>query len=292
MTYVSTHAAPAAIASACLAAMADGARSFPTMLHGHALASGTRLAVTPGYDATTRTVELITATETAVRMPGWLVGLDCEFYYEILDCSSGAVDLSQLEAGNVPLLDTHDRFQLASRLGVAREAVVSGAQVVTRCAFGQSARARETEAEFAGGTPPKVSVGYRRNQMLLDRMDGDVPVYRVTSWTLTEVSLVSIAADPNAGARSAQHPTGPCTITENEMRNLPSGLPLAATASSLAVATAEGARSLGDGIATRGPAPQPLPNAGPVTATPAPAPAPTPAPVSYTHLTLPTTWPV
>ncbi|WP_298090437.1 HK97 family phage prohead protease [uncultured Sphingomonas sp.] len=269
---------PAAIDAARLVAMADGARSFPAVMQGHRLEAGERLASNTGYDAATRTVELITATETPVRMPGWLVGLDCEFYYEILDCSPGAVDMSQLEAGNAPLLDTHDRFQLASRLGVARQAQVVAAQVITRCAFGQSARAREVEAEFAGGTPPKVSVGYRRNQMLLDRMDGDVPVYRVTSWTLTEVSLVSIAADPDAGARSAQESTGPCPITETSMRNLPSGLPLAAVASTLAVAAADGARSLGDGIATRGPTPQPLPNPAPIVATPAPAPAPTPAP--------------
>jgi phage head maturation protease len=252
MTYVSPSAAPAAIAASCLASMPDGARSFPAVLRGHGMPTGARLAETPGYDVATRTVELITATETPVRMPGWLVGLDCEFYYEILDCSPGAVDLSQLAAGNVPMLDTHDRFQLASRLGVARQADIVSSQVITRCAFGQSPRAREVEAEFAAGTPPKVSVGYRRNQMLLDRMDGDVPVYRVANWTLTEVSLVSIAADPNAGARSAQLPIAPCLTTENDMRNLPYGMPLAAAASTVALATAEGARSLGDGIATRG----------------------------------------
>ena len=156
--FVSTDAAPAAIDGARLRILADGARSFPAMLQGHMPTAGTRLASNQGYDATTRSVELITATETPVRMPGWLVGLDCEFYYEVLDCSTGAVDLSQLEAGNAPLLDTHDRFQLASRLGVARAALVDGGQVITRCAFGQSARAREVESEFAGGTPPKVSV--------------------------------------------------------------------------------------------------------------------------------------
>lgn len=281
-------AAPAAIASACLSAMPDGARSFPPVLQGHGLPAATRLAVTPGYDVATRSVELITATETPVRMPGWLVGLDCEFYWEVLDCSANAVDLTQLDAGNVPLLDTHDRFQLASRLGVARQAQVASGQVITRCAFGQSARAREVEAEFAAGTPPKVSVGYRRNQMLLDRMDGDVPVYRVTSWTLTEVSLVSIAADPNAGARSAQLHPDPCLTTETSMRTQPSDLPMAAAASTLALAVAEGSRSLGDGIVTRGPTPQPTapapapsPSPAPAPApapTPAPAPAPTPAP--------------
>lgn len=276
--FVSTGAAPAAIDGARIFAMADGARSFPSVLSAHAPTTGARLASNQGYDAATRTVELITATETPVRMPGWLVGLDCEFYYEILDCSPGAVDTSQLDAGNAPLLDTHDRFQLAARLGVVRASLVTGGQVITRCAFGQSVRAREAEAEFAAGTPPKVSVGYRRNQMLLDRMDGDVPVYRVTNWTLTEVSLVSIAADPTAGARSAQEPNGPCLITETDMRNLPSGLPLAAAASTIAIMTAEGARSLGDGIATRGPTPQPLPNSGPITATPAPSPALTPTP--------------
>ena len=71
-----TSAAPAAIAGARLAIMPDGARSFPAVLQGHMATPGARLATAAGYDATTRTVELITATETPVRMPGWLVGLN------------------------------------------------------------------------------------------------------------------------------------------------------------------------------------------------------------------------
>ena len=178
---------------------------------------GQRFAEASTYDAAARTVELVGATETPVRTPGWMLGLDVEYYLEILDCSRAAVDLTEVEAGNAPLLDTHDRWSLEGRLGVVRSVRFEEGKVLPLVAFGQSARAKEAEAEFAGGTPPKTSVGYRREEMRFERMDGEVPVYRVTRWRFVEQSLCSIAADLNAGVRSEGSVISPCVIKENVM---------------------------------------------------------------------------
>ncbi|MGO1303563.1 MAG: phage major capsid protein [Sphingomonas parapaucimobilis] len=273
------RAVPAMLGAGHLHACAEGLRTPTIIVPPATLPAGQRLAVTGSYDATARTVELTAATETPVLMPGYMVGLyDCEVYYEILDCSPSAVDISQVAAGNVPMLDTHDRWSLGSRLGAIRTARVEGHEVVTLAAFGQSDDARAVEAEFAGGTPPKVSAGYRRNQMLLVGMEGDIPIYRVTSWTLTEVSLVSIAADPNAGVRSAQpHPTPSLTSEQNMTLSRLPGLPGIIPPPPAAV---QASRSFIDPIGTRGPVPQnsQQPAAPTPTPTPAPAPAPTPAP--------------
>ncbi len=178
---------------------------------------GQRFAEASTYDAAARTVELVGATETPVRTPGWMLGLEVEYYLEILDCSRAAVDLTEVEAGNAPLLDTHDRWSLEGRLGVVRSVRFEEGKVIPLVAFGQSARAKEAEAEFAGGTPPKTSIGYRREEMRFERMDGEVPVYRVTRWRFVEQSLCSIAADLNAGVRSEGSVISPCTIKEQIM---------------------------------------------------------------------------
>ncbi|MBM3928359.1 MAG: peptidase, partial [Sphingomonadales bacterium] len=182
----------------------DGARRFNLPLGARALTVGS-------YDAERRTVELIAATETRVRASGWDLGLDCEWYWEVLDCRAESVDLSEVEAGNVPLLDAHARWSVRDQLGRIQSARTEGGQVIALAAFGQSAAARAVEAEVAAGTAPKISAGFKRVEMRWEGTDEDIPIYRVTKWALREASFVPIAADPNAGVRSADH-VHPCTI--------------------------------------------------------------------------------
>ncbi|WCP71559.1 phage major capsid protein [Sphingomonas hankookensis] len=278
----SNAAVPGLLGAAHLHVHGDGTRTPAIVTPPATLPAGQRLAVAEGYDAAARTVELTTATETPVLMPGWAVGLsDCEVYYEILDCSPAAVDLSQVADGNVPVLDTHNRWNLRDRLGTIRQARIEAREVVTVAAFGQSDEARAVEANFAAGTPPKVSVGYRRRQMVLAGMEGDIPIYRVVRWTLTEVSLVSIAADPKAGVRSAQPYQAPAITTEQHMTlSSTSG----ATASGIVappLAAANASRSFIESIGTRGPAPQAGHGQQQAPAQPAPV---APAPAATTEL--------
>lgn len=165
------------------------------------------------YDPDNRTVEIVAATDTPVRMPGWRLGLDTD-YLEILDMSPSAVDLSSVEARNCPLLDSHNRWSLQSRLGAVTAAQLSGRELIVVGSFGESDAARQAEAEMTSAAPPPVSSGYRVEQMQFERFEGDLPVYRATRWKLTEVSFVPIAADPNAGVR-ADSGLHPCIIMES-----------------------------------------------------------------------------
>lgn len=198
---------------------------------------GARAASAQSYNAEARTVEIVAATETPVRMPGWQLGLDIEFYLEILDCSERAVDLSQIEAGNCPLLDSHNRWSMDDRLGVIQSGRLEGGQLLTLAALGQSEHARSIEAEIQSNTPPKASVGYRREEVILERFEGDVPVYRVTRWAVREVSFVPIAADPAAGVR-AEDDSHPCVIMETRAMPQENTAAAEATASG-AVASAQ-----------------------------------------------------
>lgn len=167
------------------------------------------------YDPETRSVELVAATSTPVRMPGWRIGISDEWYWEILDMQPRSVDLAAVNAGNCPLLDSHQRWSLEYRLGAVSDARLEGEQLITRAAFGQSQSAKDVEAEVAAGTAPAVSAGYRVLELQLEsrKIEG-FPVYRATRWELREVSFTPIAADSNAGVRSDQGEIHPCVILE------------------------------------------------------------------------------
>ncbi|WP_452654905.1 phage major capsid protein [Sphingomonas bisphenolicum] len=177
---------------------------------------GERFAASSSFNAATRTLEIVAATETPVKMRGWTIGLDCEWYYEVLDCRAEAVDLTDVQAGNCPLLDAHQRYSMAQRAGSVTAARFETGKVIVTGALGQNDLAKAIEAELGpdATAPLKVSAGYRREQMMFERFEGDIPVYRVTRWAMREVSFVPIAADPNAGVRSGDH-VSPCTIMEN-----------------------------------------------------------------------------
>lgn len=173
------------------------------------------------FNAATREVDIVAATEGMVKFRGYQIGLDAEFYYEILDCSPEAVDLSQVRAGNAPLLDNHQKWSMDDRLGAVRTVRFEPGKVIARGGLGQNDRAKAIEAELAAAAETgaqsglKASVGYRRDAMVFERMEGEIPVYRVNRWTFRELSFCPIAADPDAGVRS-DGDVYPCTIMEGQ----------------------------------------------------------------------------
>lgn len=126
------------------------------------------------------------------------------FGIEILDHSKGSVDLARLADGAHPLLLDHDRTK---QIGVI-ETVSIGSDRVGRAQvrFGKSALAEEVFQDVQDGIRSLVSVGYQINELKMVEEKKDAPsVYRATSWTPYEVSIVSIPADASVGVgRSAE----------------------------------------------------------------------------------------
>jgi hypothetical protein len=193
----------------------DAAFAGGEIVRTQGLPDGQRFAVNPGYDPATRTVTIVAATETPCLMPGWIIGIDERQYYEVLDCRAEAVDLSHVEAGNAPLLDAHNRWSMDDRLGGISSVRFENGNAIAVATMAQNDRAVAIAAELEAGGKLKASVGYRRLAMQLERMEGDIPVYRVTRWMFRECSFVPIAADPNAGVRADGDIIHPCTIMEN-----------------------------------------------------------------------------
>lgn len=145
------------------------------------------------FDADARTVELSFSSETDT-VERW-------FGIEVLGHDAGEVDLSRLNNG-APVLWLHD---WADQRGVVESARIDADRVgraVIR--FSRSPAGDQLLQDVRDGIVTKVSVGYTVNGLQLVEERGEVAVYRVTSWTPHEISMVSVPADDTVGVgRSA-----------------------------------------------------------------------------------------
>jgi len=138
------------------------------------------------FDPERRTVEVVFATTAPVRR------FDLEGpYQERLDLSPKAVDLSQLIGG--PVLNSHDRMDVNSILGVVESAQVDGERGVARLRF--SERAAAILNDIRDGIIRSISVGYAVNQRRVEKDPATgIRTIVATAWTGKEISLVAIGA--------------------------------------------------------------------------------------------------
>ena len=171
-----------------------------------------RAALTPrSYDAEAHTVELVAATGFPVRRYDWSADT---YYNEVLTITPEAIDGARIEKGVCPLLNAHSSRRIEDQLGTVTDWRVEREGLILTVRFGGTEAAQAVEAEVAAGNLRGVSVGYGRIEMLKEaRTDGVIPTYKVTRWSLSEVSLVPIPADPDAGVRSDEG-LHPCSIIE------------------------------------------------------------------------------
>lgn len=120
---------------------------------------------------------------------------------EILVHSEAAVDLTWLNSGNAPLLDTHDRYELDRQIGVIVRAWLEKKRVYVEVRFSNRANAQEIKRDVMDGIIRNVSVGYEIHKI---ERNEDSEEYRVLKWTPKEASFVPIPADMTVGmGRSA-----------------------------------------------------------------------------------------
>lgn len=137
-------------------------------------------------NAEKRTVELSFSSEAPVER--W-------FGVEILDHSPSSVDLERIRSGGPLLMDHNSRDQI----GVVESASVSDKRGKAVVRFGNSTRAQEVFKDVQDGIRSLVSVGYRVNTMVTEKVEKGIETMRATSWTPMEISLVSIPADTSVG---------------------------------------------------------------------------------------------
>ncbi len=160
------------------------------------------------FDAKARTVEVTWTTGARVRRYNWW---DDETYDEELSLSPGEVDMSRLNSGAAPVLDSHRTYGgLESQIGVVERAWFEGAE-------GRATLRLSARPELAGlvedirsGIIRNISVGYSVRRYQITREQGQVPVYRAVDWQPHELSFVTVPADASASTRSTDPQGAPC----------------------------------------------------------------------------------
>lgn len=165
------------------------------------------------YNAETSTFDVDFAT-TGASVSSW----DREgAYIELLDVNG--FTLSQ----NVMLLDAHDRGSMASVLGVVLSAKTVGREARATCQLSRNNDlSKRLGADMADGMKFAVSVGYtvEKWESAVDAQSG-VRTKTAKQWTVREISLVPIPADPNASTRNhpmpEQHIPAPAPATPAQL---------------------------------------------------------------------------
>ena len=147
-------------------------------------------------DTEARTVEMSVSSEAPVtRMWGGVEG------QEILDHSLDSINLERFENGSAPLLMDHDPTR---QVGVIDSIRLDSYQRKLRATarFGNSVEAKEAYADVIDRIRTNVSIGYHVNDYVQEESESraETPIFRVTDWTLLEVSSVSIPSDFKVGA--------------------------------------------------------------------------------------------
>lgn len=137
-----------------------------------------------------RTIWVVAATETPVRR-----------YYgdEILLCTRKAVVATRLK--NMPVLDSHRSTSVKDILGQVIETRFEGRQLHMKVRFADNENGNAALGLVRDGMLHKVSAGYRILEAEESTGRNGVPVITVTRWEPSEISLVSVPADPNATIR-------------------------------------------------------------------------------------------
>lgn len=151
------------------------------------------------FNEADRTVEVIFATETAVRTYDWDEGM----INEILVCDPMNGDLSRLNAG-APALDNHNRYgsTAESVVGVVSDARFENGVGIAKIRFGSSESDTELMNKVRDKIVTGVSVGYNVYEYQVTRTEGQNPVYKATKWEATEISFTPVQADRNSRVRS------------------------------------------------------------------------------------------
>lgn len=163
------------------------------------------------FDEENRTVEVIFATETAVRTFDWE---NYEAIDEILVCDSMNGDLSRLNAG-APALDNHNRHGSTDEnvVGVVSDARFENGQGLAKIRFGMSEKDTNLMNKVRDKIVTGVSVGYNVYEYQVTRSEGQKPVYKATKWEATEISFAPVQADINSRVRS-ENGTNEVVISE------------------------------------------------------------------------------
>lgn len=176
-----------------------------------------------------RTIDVVFATETPVRMFTWEDGV----VDEILSMDPAHVNMQRLNSG-APVLDNHNRYEgTEGVLGVVENARIENGVGVATLRFSTRDEVNGTWQDVKTGILRGISVGYSVQRYEITKEEGKRTQYLATNWEPYEISFAPVQADPNSQVRNKKpiidNNKNEDKMNELELRALAIGLPKTAT---------------------------------------------------------------
>lgn len=145
-----------------------------------------------------RTIEVVAATETPVRMYRW----DGPFN-EILSMKPSNVRMARINGG-APVLNDHVRYLgVQGQLGVVEKCWIANGEMRALLRFSKRDDVEKVWQDIVDGIIRGISVGYRVFEYEITQKEDGLDEYRAIDWEPFEISLAPVHADPNSGIRNA-----------------------------------------------------------------------------------------
>lgn len=184
-------------------------------------------------DEAARSVEITAASDAPVAMLDWDTGRMVD---EVLLMSGCRIPAN----GQVPLLDTHSRYDTSTVIGSCRSLRVEGNQLLARAVFTARPEGEGPFIKLKEGHLTDFSAGYRVHKVVRVA-EGETaqvggrsftgPVNVATDWEVREISICAIGADSNAKARAEAKPKQEEDAMNERVRKFLEARGLAKTAS-------------------------------------------------------------
>ena len=177
--------------------MTEKNRFLPTQQRAASVAPAT-------YNAADRTVEVVWTTGARVRRMDWWSG---QAYDEELVVDTSSIDMTRLNNGSAPVLNTHSSYTLDDVIGVVERAWVANGEGRAVLRLSEREEVAGLVRDIESGIIKNISCGYnvRKYEIIsaANRTDGGtLPLYRAVDWEPAELSFVPIPADALSGTRS------------------------------------------------------------------------------------------
>lgn len=127
-----------------------------------------------------------------------------EPYYEVLSQKAEDVDTTRMDLGALPLLRDHNGWSVDSVIGSVEGMEFEDGRGRAVVSFDESDEENQKiKRKVDNGVLRNVSVGYSLDNAEVEEIPGegrdDPPTRIFRNWSPTEISLVAVGADPNAG---------------------------------------------------------------------------------------------
>lgn len=171
------------------------------------------------FNKADRTVEVVWTTGARVRRRSWDGSFD-----EELVVSDSAIDMTRLNTGGAPVLNTHSAYTLEDQIGIVERAWIANGEGRAVLRLSEREEVAGIVRDIEAGLIKNISVGYnvRKYEVISasNRTDGGtVPLYRAIDWEPAELSFVPIPADAMSGTRSDTTRGSDCAFITAEASN-------------------------------------------------------------------------